>query len=56
MQAYDAAGKTQGAAFTMTWTGAVYEVILVGAPQPATIKVTSDHGGSASSGITRLRD
>ncbi|MCU1218817.1 MAG: hypothetical protein JWN42_14 [Candidatus Angelobacter sp.] len=55
MQAYDAAGKPQGAAFTMTWTGAVYEVILVGAPQPATIKITSDHGGTASSGITRLR-
>lgn len=55
MQAFDANGKAQGPPQNMPWTGALYEVILVGAPQPTTIKVTSDHGGTASSGITRLR-
>ena len=55
MQAFDAAGKPLGAAQNMPWTGALYEVILVGAAQPASVKVTSDHGGTATSAITRLR-
>jgi hypothetical protein len=55
MQAFDAAGNPQGPPQNMPWTGALYEVILVGAQQPATVRVTSDHGGTATSAITRLR-
>lgn len=33
----------------------IYTLTLVGVPQPATVKVTSNLGGSSSSGITRLR-
>lgn len=57
MQAFDANGKAQGVPQNMPFIGGgIYEVILVGAPQPATVKVTSDHGGSTTSGITRLRN
>jgi K319-like protein len=55
MQAFDGSGNPQGPPQNMPWTGALYEVILVGAAQPTTIRVTSDNGGSATSGITRLR-
>jgi hypothetical protein len=55
MQALDASGKAQGPPQNMPWTGALYEVILVGAAQPATVRVTSDHGGTATSAIIRLR-
>jgi hypothetical protein len=59
VQAFDAAGNPQLGTLTpqtMTLSGGVYSIILVGVPQPATVKVTSDHGGVASSGITRLRN
>jgi hypothetical protein len=56
MQAFDASGKPQGPPQPMPFIGGgVYEVILQGAPLPTTVKVTSDHGGSATSGITKLR-
>jgi hypothetical protein len=57
MQAFDANGKPQGVPQAMPFIGGgIYEVILVGAQQPATVRVTSDHGGVATSGITRLRN
>jgi hypothetical protein len=55
MQAFDANGNPQGGPVTMVFSGGVYIVDELGVPQPATVKVTSDHGGSAVSGITRLR-
>lgn len=57
MQAFDANGKQLlGGPMNMPYIGAgVYSVVVVGATQPTTVKVTSDHGGSATSGITKLR-
>jgi hypothetical protein len=56
MQAFDASGKPQGPPQLMPFIGGgIYEIILSTAPQPTTVKVTSDHGGSATSGITKLR-
>ena len=56
MQAFDRNGNPQGAPQNMPFIGGgIYEVILVGAPQPTTVRVTSNFGGSATSGITRLR-
>jgi hypothetical protein len=55
VQAFDAKGVAQGPAQKMILSGGIYSIIEVGVPQPATVKVTSDHGGSAVSGITRLR-
>jgi len=56
MQAFDASGKPQGPPQPMPFIGGgIYEIILSTAPQPTTVKVTSDHGGSATSGITKLR-
>ncbi|HYL81159.1 MAG TPA: hypothetical protein VEU07_10135, partial [Candidatus Acidoferrum sp.] len=55
MQAFDANGVAQGPPQLMTLSGGLYVVVISGVPQPTSVKVTSDHGGSATSGITRLR-
>jgi hypothetical protein len=54
-QAFDANGVAQGPPQPMVLTAGVYILDILGAPQPTTVKVTSDHGGSATSGITSLR-
>ncbi|HSB79018.1 MAG TPA: hypothetical protein VLM91_09530 [Candidatus Methylomirabilis sp.] len=54
-QAFDVNGVAQGPAQTMIFSGGVYVLDILGVPQPATVKVVSDHGGSAVSGITQLR-
>jgi len=51
---FDGSGVAQGSA-TMTLAGGIYTAVFVGVAQPATVKVTSDHGGIASSPITKLR-
>lgn len=58
MQMLDSAGKALGAPQVMPFVGGAvgFEVVLVGAPQPASIRVTSSYGGTATSGITRLRN
>jgi len=56
MQAFDANHKPLGPPQNQPYIGAgVYSVVVVGAVQPASVTVTSDHGGSVSSGITKLR-
>jgi len=47
---------TNKAGVAMTYTGGgIYTVILTGVPQPPTVTVTSSFGGSATSGLTRIR-
>ncbi|HSB79258.1 MAG TPA: hypothetical protein VLM91_10735, partial [Candidatus Methylomirabilis sp.] len=54
-QAFDANGVAQGPPRTMTLSAGIYILDILGVPQPAKVVVTSDHGGSATSGITSLR-
>jgi hypothetical protein len=56
MQSFDASGKALIPPQPMPFIGGgIYEIILAGTPQPAFVRVTSDHGGASTSGITRLR-
>ncbi len=55
-QSFDRAGQPMMAPTQMSLAAGAYTLTLVGALQPFTVRVTSNHGGTATSGITRLRN